>query len=107
MFVNLIKNAAEAVYERFQGRPGGQVRLSTGAGEGHVWAEVRDNGSGIPEEKLSVIFDPFYTTKPPGKGTGLGLNVVYRILTKYRGTITVESARDAGTVFKLKIPHRQ
>ena len=104
VFVNLIKNAAEAVQERFAGRPGGTVNISAGQDDDVVWATVADNGSGIPEDKLSVIFDPFYTTKPPGKGTGLGLNVVYRILTKYRGSISVESTPDRGTTFHLKIP---
>ena len=59
---------------------------------------------GIPEDKVGAIFDPFYTTKPPGKGTGLGLNVVFRILTKYRGSITVDSTVGEGTVFTMKIP---
>ncbi|MEL6349134.1 MAG: response regulator [Myxococcota bacterium] len=104
VFVNLIKNAAEAVSERFGGGPGGWVKISSGVSEDHVWAEIADNGPGIDADKVSVIFDPFYTTKPPGKGTGLGLNVVYRILTKYRGTITVESEPGDGTRFHLKIP---
>ncbi|MDG1482127.1 MAG: hybrid sensor histidine kinase/response regulator [Myxococcota bacterium] len=104
VFVNLIKNAAEAVIERFGGAPGGRVGIRVGQDDESVWAEVSDNGSGIPDDKLSVIFDPFYTTKPPGKGTGLGLNVVYRILTKYRGTISVESEPERGTTFRLKIP---
>ena len=104
VFVNLIKNAAEAVIDRFGGAAGGEVVIKAGQLEDAVWAEVSDNGSGIPEDKQSVIFDPFYTTKPPGKGTGLGLNVVYRILTKYRGTISVESQPDRGTTFRLKIP---
>ena len=104
VFVNLIKNAAEAVIDRFGDAPGGQVSIRSGQAGEVVWAEVSDNGSGMPDDKLSVIFDPFYTTKPPGKGTGLGLNVVYRILTKYRGTISVESEPDRGTTFRLKIP---
>ena len=51
-----------------------------------------------------MIFDPFYTTKPPGKGTGLGLNIVYRILTKYRSTINVESQPGQGAAFLLRFP---
>jgi signal transduction histidine kinase len=104
VFVNLIKNAAEAVIERFEGASGGEVIIRAGLDGEQAWATVSDNGSGIPDDKRSVIFDPFYTTKPPGKGTGLGLNVVYRILTKYRGTITVESEPNRGTTFHLKIP---
>lgn len=104
VFVNLIRNAAEAVQERWGTTGGGVVQIEAGPGEGHVWARVRDNGVGISEEKVGVIFDPFYTTKPPGKGTGLGLNVVFRILTKYRGHITVESRPGEGTTFSLKIP---
>jgi signal transduction histidine kinase len=104
VFVNLIRNATEAVVDRFVNTPGGQVTIEAGRGDGFVWARVRDNGVGIPDDKLSVVFDPFYTTKPPGKGTGLGLNVVYRILTKYRGNITVESKVGEGTTFYLRIP---
>ena len=66
--------------------------------------EVRDNGDGIPPDRVGAIFDPFYTTKPPGRGTGLGLNIVYRIVTKYRGTISVESIVGSGTQFTLRFP---
>lgn len=107
VFVNLIRNAAEAVVER-HGRSGrGIVEIDVSRVESYVVARVRDNGIGIPAEKQSVIFDPFYTTKPPGKGTGLGLNVVFRILTKYRGAITVDSEVGKGTTFTLKIPAAQ
>ncbi len=103
VFVNLLKNAAEAVGER-HGEEGGRVEVSAGSDGDTVWARVSDNGVGIHDEKLKVIFDPFYTTKPPGKGTGLGLNVVYRILTKYRGSIQVESQLGEGTTFTLRLP---
>ena len=103
VFVNLVKNAAEAVLERHSGG-GGVVRIATGHTEGWTWATVSDNGPGIPEDKRRVIFDPFYTTKPPGKGTGLGLNIVYRIVTKYRGSIQVQSGLGEGTTFELRFP---
>ncbi|MFT5585148.1 MAG: C4-dicarboxylate-specific signal transduction histidine kinase, partial [Cognaticolwellia sp.] len=95
VFVNLVKNAVEAMEDR----RGATVVVSAGREEGSVWAAVRDNGPGIPAEKTSLVFDPFYTTKAPGKGTGLGLNIVYRILTKYRGTVSVESTEGEGTRF--------
>jgi C4-dicarboxylate-specific signal transduction histidine kinase len=103
VFVNLVKNAAEAVLEKFP-EGGGKVRIASGRTEGWTWVTVSDNGPGIPEDKRRAIFDPFYTTKPPGKGTGLGLNIVYRIVTKYRGTITVQSAMGEGTTFELRFP---
>ena len=103
VFVNLIKNAADAVRER-HGATGGRVEIRVGREGDQVWAEVRDNGVGIPADKLGIVFDPFYTTKPPGKGTGLGLNVVWRIITKYRGTVNVESQVGRGTAIRFKFP---
>lgn len=104
VFVNLIKNACDAAIERHGDGAQGRVRVSTGLSEGVAWATVSDNGAGIAEDRIGVVFDPFYTTKPPGKGTGLGLNVVYRILTKYRGTVRVQSTVGEGTSFRLEIP---
>lgn len=108
VFVNLVKNALEAVAERWP-EGGGTVSIVAGhvereGGGGYVWAKVADNGPGIAAERQAVVFDPFYTTKPPGKGTGLGLNIVYRIVTKYRGTISVESHAGDGATFHLRFP---
>ncbi len=101
IFVNLVKNAVEAIKES-TGR--GRVLVESGADRDVVWARVADDGPGIPPEKLGVVFDPFYTTKAPGKGTGLGLNIVYRIVTKYQGHIGVRSEPGGGTVFTLSFP---
>lgn len=103
IFVNLVKNALEAVVER-HGEGGGGVRIAAGTQGRHVVIDVADDGAGIPAERIGAIFDPFYTTKPPGRGTGLGLNIVYRIVTKCRGTISVESEVGRGTVFHLRFP---
>ena len=99
--MNLIKNAAEAVSEV---SGGGLVRIAAGRSGHSVWATVSDTGPGIDIEKQRIIFDPFYTTKAPGKGTGLGLNIVYRIVTKHRGTVNVESRLGHGAVFELRFP---
>lgn len=103
IFVNLIKNAAEAVNDSHPGG-GGAVTVKAGRSEGAIWARVEDNGPGIPEDRVRLIFDPFYTTKPAGKGTGLGLNIVYRIMTKYRGQVQVHSKPGEGTQFSLRFP---
>ena len=103
VFVNLFKNAVESVRDEAPVE-GGRVRLAVGQSLDEVWAVVQDNGVGIPEELRHQVFDPFYTTKPPGKGTGLGLNVVYRIVTKHRGNITVNAGEEGGTVFRLTFP---
>jgi len=103
VFVNLLKNAVDAVVDRHEGA-GGRIQLQARRdGEVAVIA-VSDDGAGIPADKLSMVFDPFFTTKPPGEGTGLGLNVVYRILVKHRGSITVESTLGEGTRFVLRLP---
>jgi signal transduction histidine kinase len=80
------------------------VRVEGGRREDAVWVRVIDNGIGIAADRLSYVFDPFYTTKPAGKGTGLGLNVVYRIVTRHKGQIAVESRVGEGTTLTLKLP---
>jgi len=102
VFSNLITNALQAINGK-----GGMLTLSTRSLKDTVEVKVSDNGMGIPEKYLNQIFDPFFTTKNPGEGTGLGLNIVYRIVTKYEGTIDVESKVDAGTTFTVKFPIRR
>ena len=96
--MNLLVNAAQAIEKQ------GEINISTRADDGYVEIKISDTGSGIPEEKISKIFDPFFTTKEVGKGTGLGLNVAYNIISKHNGTIDVESEVGKGTVFKIRIP---
>ncbi len=103
VFVNLVKNALEAVGEAHP-EGGGRVRVRAARDRHHVAAWVEDNGPGIPADRQAVIFDPFYTTKAPGQGTGLGLNIVYRIVTRYRGTVAVQDAAGGGAVFHLRFP---
>ena len=72
-----------------------------------IEVKVSDTGIGIPQKVISKIFDPFFTTKKTGDGTGLGLNVVYRIVTKYGGTIDVESKEGVGATFTVRFPIRR
>jgi PAS domain S-box-containing protein len=102
VFVNLITNAFQAMDGK-----GGVLTLSTRSLRDSVEIKVSDKGMGIPQKNLNKIFDPFFTTKKIGEGTGLGLNIVYRIVTKYEGTIEVESKEGIGTTFAVKFPLRR
>lgn len=99
VFMNLIINAIHAMNDG-----GGRLIINCLTDGKFVKATVSDTGHGIPREHISRIYDPFFTTKPTGKGTGLGLYIVYRIVTKYGGSIDVKSTKGEGTTFTLKFP---
>jgi PAS domain S-box-containing protein len=104
VFIALLINAADAMNEE------GAVTIRTRRGvtdaEAAI-AEVIDEGSGIPRGELPKIFEPFYTTKPPGRGTGLGLSVCYSIIAAHHGRIEVDSAVGAGTTFRVMLPNER
>jgi two-component system NtrC family sensor kinase len=104
IFVNLLNNAIYAIVER-HGNTGGKLEFSAESG-GSGWAlvKIRDNGTGIPKEVLSNIYTPFFTTKPPEKGTGLGLAVCYGLIESMGGTIEVSTREGHGTVFSVMLP---
>jgi signal transduction histidine kinase len=97
VWMNLIDNALDAI------APRGTVRIVARGELGRVVVEVSDNGSGIPPEVLWRIFEPFYTTKGVGKGTGLGLDIVRRLLQRQEGGVEAESALGR-TVFRVWLP---
>ncbi len=98
VFLNVFRNAIDACGD------GGMVRVELEASNGSVIIRIQDDGSGIPAESRDKIFEPFYTTKPPGKGTGLGLPICRQILEDYRGTITVAGEPGAGAAFVIVLP---
>ncbi|WP_018926636.1 ATP-binding protein [Pseudomonas umsongensis] len=102
VIMNLIVNASQAM-----GPERGTITLRTGLEGETVSIEVADTGSGIEPECLQKIFDPFYTTKPVGQGTGLGLSLSYGIVKKHRGDISVRSKVGVGTTFRVELPVRQ
>ncbi|WP_095162770.1 DAHL domain-containing protein [Pseudomonas sp. Irchel 3F5] len=102
VIMNLVVNAAQAM-----GPQRGTITLRTGSDGEQVWIEVSDNGCGIPNDTLQKIFDPFYTTKPVGQGTGLGLSLSYGIIKRHLGQIRVDSAVGVGTRFRIELPVRQ
>ena len=99
VFINLIINAIHAMEEK-----GGKLILSCYKNDDSIKAVITDTGIGIKKDYLSQIYNPFFTTKPVGKGTGLGLYVVYKIVTKYNGHIDVISDEGKGTSFVLTFP---
>ena len=103
VFLNIITNAVQAMPERAEENV---ITLRTGLSpdESMVQVEIQDNGSGIPDNVLPHIFDPFYTTKAIGEGTGMGLSISYKIIQEHGGQILVESFKDVGTVFTILLP---
>jgi signal transduction histidine kinase len=96
----LIENAIEAIGEH------GRIELKAKTYGDLILVEVWDNGPGIPPDIRDRIFEPFFTTKPPGRGLGLGLDVVMRIIRKHRGFVEVQSAPGA-TCFQVRLPMQQ
>lgn len=107
--LNLVENAIDSLSPKgvvtltvkFQFR---DMRLSAGDNRGEIKVVIHDNGKGISEDKLSRIFEPFYSTKDFGKGTGLGLAIVKRIVDEHGGEIKVASRVGEGTSFTLVFP---
>ncbi len=99
VLLNLANNALDAM-----DKSGGTLTIRTRAAREHVELEVEDTGVGIAQSNLLRLFDPFYTTKPVGKSTGLGLSICYGIVKKLSGDIRVESAKGKGTTFTIELP---
>ncbi len=99
VFLNLFINAIQAM------PGGGSLRIDVQAGDGNVLKiDVGDTGVGIDPNSLPHVFDPFYTTKEVGRGTGLGLSVTYGIIEKHGGHIEAHSQKGEGTVFSITLP---
>jgi PAS domain S-box-containing protein len=96
--INLAVNARDAMPE------GGTLRVETGARDDDVWLAVTDTGVGIAPEALPHVFEPFYTTKPVGAGTGLGLASVHGAITQSGGRVELESEPGRGTTFTVLLP---
>jgi signal transduction histidine kinase len=97
VWTNLIDNAADAV------APGGRITLRTARQGGRVLVEVGDDGPGVPPELQARVFDPFVTTKPVGRGTGLGLDIAQRIVLRHHGELRLRS-EPGDTRFQVLLP---
>ncbi|HBG7256256.1 ATP-binding protein [Clostridioides difficile] len=98
VFINLISNSIDAVHQD------GKIIIYCYEKNHCLFIDFKDNGEGIKEDALKDIFNPFYTTKPIGEGTGLGLYITYNEIKKNNGDISVESKLGVGTCFHIKIP---
>jgi PAS domain S-box-containing protein len=98
VIMNLTVNARDAC------QAGGRVRVQTELQQNEVVLRVEDSGHGMDEPTLSRIFEPFFTTKEAGEGSGLGLSMVYGIVTQSSGKITASSVPGAGSVFEVRMP---
>jgi signal transduction histidine kinase len=98
VLLNLVTNAAQAI-EGY-----GRIRIQSRATEDGVTISIEDNGAGIPAAHLHRIFEPFFSTKPPGEGTGLGLPIARKIIAEHGGDIEVHSTVGEGTRFLIRLP---
>jgi two-component system, NtrC family, sensor kinase len=104
VLINLLNNAIDAIVEK-HGSEGGELTISAGpGGDGKAVISVTDNGSGISPEDLKKVFTPFFTTKPVGQGTGLGLSVCLGIIDSMGGTMELSSEKGVGTTFTIQLP---
>jgi two-component system NtrC family sensor kinase len=96
---NIINNGLDAMENK-----GDRLDISSASHEDHIVITVRDNGPGIPAINLNRVFDPFFSTKPVGKGSGLGLSICYGIIKKMGGKIDFESVVGEGSAFNIVLP---
>ncbi len=112
VFMNILSNAIDALEERDQGRSSKElladpscIWITTEVRQAMVCIRIKDNGVGIPPQVLQRLFDPFYTTKEVGKGTGMGLSISYQIISdRHNGTLECISQPGAGAEFIIQIP---
>jgi len=115
--LNLLINSVDAIIEKSPAKRGirpvaekkennndGEIMIYCKSDLENVFLYIKDNGIGIPENKLDKIFDPFFTTKQPGQGTGLGLSISYNIIKQHNGEIKVESEYGIGTLITIVLP---
>jgi len=103
VWINLIINAMDAISAA--GRSEGVIKIKTAYKNSEFTIIIEDNGNGIEQERIKSIFEPFYTTKKVGHGTGLGLSVCLRTIKEHNGIINVESQVNQGTRFIILIPY--
>ncbi|MDB4335172.1 ATP-binding protein, partial [bacterium] len=98
VFLNVLQNAAQAIEDK------GVITINTSVDKDYLVTTITDNGCGVSEENIQKITDPFFTTKAPGEGTGLGMSIVYSILKQHKGSIEYLSKIGQGTTVFINLP---
>jgi two-component system, NtrC family, sensor kinase len=106
VLLNLVNNAVHAVSQLESGRPR-RIRLETALQSGTAVIRVRDSGPGVPPHLVSYLFTPFFTTKAPGEGTGLGLSLSYGLVKAHGGILAYEAPPEGGAEFRISLPSYQ
>lgn len=107
-FINILDNSCYAMIKKINHDPqfNADLKITLIPKEQTVEIKIRDNGTGISKNDLSQIFTPFFTTKPPGEGTGLGLNFVYEIIKQHGGRLEIQSKEGEYTEISMNIPYK-
>ncbi|NJO91476.1 MAG: GHKL domain-containing protein [Chloroflexia bacterium] len=98
VILNVLSNSVQAIESK------GMIKISTKTEKGSISMIIEDNGCGIKKEDLSKVTDPFFTTKAPGKGAGLGLSVAYKIIKEHHGHLAISSDENKGTSVTISLP---
>lgn len=104
VFLNIITNAIHAIHKKYNNSAEGQLKLKTTFDEEYVSVIISDNGIGMTEDTAKKIYEPFFTTKDVGEGTGLGMSIAYNTIKKHNGEIYLNTVLNAGTDFIIKLP---
>ena len=104
VFLNLLMNAVDAVNDQTGKQHEKKIDIFCESNDKTINISIRDTGIGMTSEELATAFDMFFTTKEPGKGTGLGLTVAYNIIQNHNGKITIQSEKNRGTTIKISLP---
>jgi signal transduction histidine kinase len=104
VFLNIISNGVYAVRKKFADKDGGKITIATKADEDYIYISIADNGIGMDENTKKRLYEPFFTTKDVGEGTGLGMSIAYNTIIKHNGYINIISELGEGTEFIIKLP---
>lgn len=98
VMLNILTNAIQSIVKK------GRITIVTSTNKEFANIEISDSGIGISEKDLLKVMEPFYTTKAPGKGTGLGMSITYNIIKEHKGRINISSKREVGTKVEISLP---